>query len=102
MRLEGIEQPNLGDESPLSLFEKTLEHEQHITRCIFELKDLARSESDHATDVFLEWFVNEQVEEEATTDDLVQKLKMIGDNPSGLYLLDNELGRRSAAASTSR
>ncbi len=71
VNLEAIAKPNISDETPLSLFEKTLEHEQHISKCIFNLKDLARAESDHATDVFLEWFVNEQVEEEASVQTVI-------------------------------
>ena len=58
VELDAIAKPELRDETPLSLFEKALEHEQHITQCIFNLKDLARAESDYATDVFLEWFVH--------------------------------------------
>ena len=58
VELDAIAKPELSNETPLSLFEKALVHEQHITQCIFKLKDLARAESDYATDVFLEWFVN--------------------------------------------
>ena len=95
VKLESIPKPELGDETPLSLFEKALAHEQHITGCIFSLKDLARSESDHATDVFLEWFVNEQVEEEATVSGIIAKLRMVNDDGYGLLMIDNELGNRS-------
>lgn len=92
--LDAIGKPEVGDVSPLDLFEKGLAHEQHITACIFKLKDLARSESDHATDVFLEWFVSEQVEEEATTQGVIDQLRMVKDNPSGLFLIDRELSAR--------
>ncbi|QEG21150.1 ferritin [Mariniblastus fucicola] len=92
--LESIGKPEVGDVTPLELFEKGLAHEQHITSCIFKLKDLARQESDHATDVFLEWFVNEQVEEEATTQTVIDQLRMVKDNPSGLFLIDRELSAR--------
>ena len=88
--------PEIGDESARSLFEKTLSHEQHITSCIFKLKDLARAESDHATDVFLEWFVNEQVEEEASTRAVLDQLKLVDGNPNGLFMIDRELGNRPA------
>lgn len=94
--LDAIGKPEVGDVAPLDLFEKGLEHEQHITACIFKLKDLARSESDHATDVFLEWFVNEQVEEEATTRGVIDQLRLVKDNPSGLFLIDRELSARKA------
>jgi ferritin len=94
VHLTSIEGPKISDESPLSLFTKTLEHEQHITACIFKLKDLARAESDHATDNFLEWFVAEQVEEEASTSAVLDQLKLVDGNPSGLFLIDRELGVR--------
>ena len=67
-----------------------------MTEQINECVTLAIAENDHATNTFLQWFVAEQVEEEATADDLVQKLKLIGDNPSGLFMLDTELGQRKA------
>lgn len=92
--LDAIGKPEVGDATPLELFEKSLAHEQHITQCIFKLKDLAKKESDHATDVFLEWFVNEQVEEEATTQGVIDQLRLVKDNPSGLFLIDRELSAR--------
>lgn len=92
--LDAIGKPEVGDVSPLDLFEMGLSHEQHITSCIFKLKDLAREESDHATDVFLEWFVTEQVEEEATTQGVIDQLRLVKDNPSGLFLIDRELSAR--------
>lgn len=96
VELQPIAKPDVGDESALSLFEKAYLHEQHISQCIFELKDLARAESDHATDVFLEWFVNEQVEEEANARAVIDQLKMVDGNPNGLYMIDRELAGRKA------
>lgn len=96
--LHALEKPHLGEESPLSMFEKALAHEQHITACIFKLKDLAREESDHATDVFLEWFVNEQVEEEASTQTVIDKLKLVDGSPNGLFMIDRELSDRQPEA----
>ena len=98
VHLEAIGKPEIGKETPLSLFEKALAHEQHVTKCIFELKDLAGKESDHATDVFLEWFVTEQVEEEASTRSVIDQLKLIDGNPNGLFLIDRELANRQAEA----
>jgi ferritin len=92
--LDAIAKPTVGDTNPLDLFEKSLSHEQHISSCIFKLKDLARQESDHATDVFLEWFVSEQVEEEAATSAVIDQLRMVKDNPSGLFMIDRELAGR--------
>jgi ferritin len=96
--LAEIRRPEIGNETPMSLFQKSLAHEQHITGCIFKLKDLARSESDHATDVFLEWFVKEQVEEEASVQSVIDQLRLIDGNPNGLFLIDRELAGRKAEA----
>lgn len=96
VKLTAIGRPEISDETPLSLFEKALAHEQHITQLIFRLKDVAREESDHATDVFLEWFVNEQVEEEASTRAVVDQLKLVDGNPNGLFMIDRELAGRQA------
>ena len=96
VELHALDKPSVSGESPLSLFEKAFAHEQHITACIFKLKDLAREESDHATDVFLEWFVNEQVEEEASTRTVIDQLKLVEGNPNGLFMIDRELSNRQA------
>jgi ferritin len=78
----------------LDLFEKTLAHEQTITRWINDLMDLAIKEKDHATRIFLQWFVTEQIEEEENDREIIAKLRLIGDNGQGLLMLDNELGTR--------
>ena len=78
----------------LQMFEETLKHEQFITGCINDLTDLAVKEKDHASQIFLQWFVTEQVEEEENDRELIGKLKLIGDNGYGLLMLDNELGTR--------
>ena len=96
VNLTAIAGPKISNETPTSLFEKSLAHEQHITSCIFKLKDLARSESDHATDNFLEWFVAEQVEEEAATRGVLDQLKLVDGNSSGLFMIDRELSSRPA------
>jgi len=69
-------------------------HEQHITGCINDLVYLAIDEKDRATQIFLDWFVNEQVEEEATADNVVQQLKLVGDKGQGIFMIDRELGTR--------
>lgn len=94
VKLSPIPAPEVKDETALSLFEKSLAHEQHISQCIFKIKDLARAESDHATDVFLEWFVTEQVEEEASARAVIDQLKMVDGNPNGLFMIDRELAGR--------
>lgn len=78
----------------LQMFEETLKHEQFITRCINELTELATVEKDHASRIFLQWFVTEQVEEEENDREIIGKLKLIGDNGYGMLMLDNELGTR--------
>lgn len=80
--------------SLLGMFEQTLQHEMFITSSINELTELAVSEKDHATQIFLQWFVTEQVEEEENDRELIGKLKLIGDNGYGLLMIDNELGTR--------
>jgi ferritin len=76
-------------------FDEAYAHEQFITRSINEVMDLALKEGDHATAVFLQWFVTEQVEEEDSTSAVVRKLEMIGDNKGLLFSLNKELGARS-------
>ncbi len=93
--LTAIEAPQIEWESPLAAFEAAYAHEQHVTELINKLVDLSLQESDHATNAFLQWFVNEQVEEEATADGIVQKLKLIkGDGP-GIFMIDQQLSQRS-------
>jgi ferritin len=84
-------------ESPLAVFEDALRHEQLVTGWINELADLAFAEKDHATSSMLQWFIDEQVEEEATTSEIVERLKLIGDSKGALFFLDNELKSRKSA-----
>ena len=92
--LKAIAAPPNKWKNPLDVFKAVYEHEQKVTDLINKLATLAQKESDHATGVLLHWFINEQVEEEANADGLIQKLKLIGDNSSGLFLLDQELAAR--------
>lgn len=80
--------------SPLAAFEQAYAHEQMVTGRINDLVNLAIDERDHATNGFLQWFVTEQVEEEATADAVVQKLKLIGDDGGGMFMVDQEMGAR--------
>ncbi len=80
--------------SLMNFFQETLKHEQFITKSINELTELAVNEKDHATQIFLQWFVTEQIEEEENDREIIGKLKLIGDNGYGLLMLDNELGTR--------
>ena len=92
--LAAIQQPPTTFESPLDMFTKTLEHEQFITRSINDLMELAIAEKDHASQIFLEWYVTEQVEEEENDNDIIAQLNFIQDNPQGLMMLDRELAGR--------
>ncbi|MCK4632170.1 MAG: ferritin [candidate division Zixibacteria bacterium] len=80
--------------SALDVFEGALSHEQKVTGLINNLMDIALAEKDHASNIFLQWFVNEQVEEEATAKGVVQQLKMLGDSKAGMFQIDRELGQR--------
>ena len=92
--LGAIEQPTQEWPSPLAMFEGTLEHEQKVTGLINGLADLALELRDHATLQELQWFIGEQVEEEASADDMVKKLRLVQGAPGGLYEIDKELAAR--------
>jgi ferritin len=93
--LQPIEAPPSKWESPKKVFEEAYQHEQKVTQSINELVELAKAEKDHPAELFLQWFVKEQVEEEASANEITQKLHMIGEEGSGLLMLDSELGARS-------
>ena len=92
--LKPIEGPQTKWDSSLAVFEAVSKHEQKVTSLINNLVDLAIEEKDHATNSFLQWFVNEQVEEEASADGIVQQLTMMENAPGGMFMLDRELGQR--------
>jgi len=97
VELEAIEKPRKEYKDVVEMFEETLSHEQEVTLRINELATLADKEKDHATSAFLQWFINEQVEEEATVRDILDKLKLAGSSGSGLFMINNELGARTFA-----
>ncbi len=97
MVLAAIAAPPSDWPSPLAAFEAALAHEKHMTDNIAKLADLAQGENDHATNNLMQWYVTEQVEEEANVDDIVNKLKMVGTDGAGLFLIDRELKSRQAA-----
>jgi ferritin len=92
--LASVEGPETSWASPQAAFAQAYKHEQKVTASINKLVDLARAEGDHAAEVFLAWFVTEQVEEEASASAIVEKFKLAGDNPGALLMLDHELGKR--------
>ncbi len=98
--LKAIEQMPVEFDSILSIVEKTLEHEQHVTALINNLLDIAVEERDHATQSFLKWFVDEQVEEEANVTEILDSLKLIDVKGNGLFMLDRELRQRTFVDAT--
>jgi len=94
VKLMTIAQPPTEFGSPLEMFEKTLEHEKFVTKCINDLVNLAVREKDHATNIFLQWFVTEQIEEEANDNEIISKLKLVGNEGNGLFMIDKELATR--------
>ncbi len=92
--LDAIGKPPVEWKSVLDTFEAALDHERKVSSMINNLVTLAREENDHMTDNFLQWYVAEQVEEEASAGEVVRKLKLIGDSGGGRFMIDNELGQR--------
>ena len=93
--LQTIEAPPTEWSSPLNAFEETLKHEQKVTGLINDLVFLAREERDNAAEIFLQWFVTEQVEEEDNVNTILAQLRLIKDKPQGLFMLDKDLGQRT-------
>ena len=92
--LEAIEKPPTEWKSPLDVFEATYEHEVKVTSMINDLVNMSMEEKDHATYNMLQWFVAEQVEEEASADEIRQQLRMIKEDGRGIMMLDRELKQR--------
>lgn len=98
VHLHSIEAPTREWSSPLDVFRAAYEHEQEVSQHINELVDAVIESRDHAANVFLQWFVTEQVEEEANIADIVSRLELVGDEGRGILLIDQELAARSAVA----
>jgi ferritin len=94
VELQAIEAPPYAFRSPLDTFEQALEHEKEVTGRINDLYELSVRENDYPAQVFLNWFVTEQVEEEKSATDVVERLRMAGEDNAALLLLDSELGNR--------
>ncbi len=94
--LQAIDQPQVDFGSPLAVFEKVLAHEQHVTSLIHKLYAQAIKDEDYASQVFLNWFVTEQVEEEKTAATILETLKLIGDKSNAIFQMDHQLGKREA------
>ena len=96
--LDKIDRPDSEFGSILELFSAVLAHEQKVTGLINDLMTLATKEADHATQTFLQWFITEQVEEEQSVGEIIDRLKLAGESGAGLFMIDNELGTRVMAA----
>ncbi|MBN2031495.1 ferritin [bacterium] len=94
VKLMAIKEPPTEFGSPLEMFEQTLEHEKYVTQSINDLVELAIEQKDHATQIFLQWFVTEQVEEEANDNEIIDKLKLTGKEGGGLFMINRELAAR--------
>lgn len=94
VELKKLEAPKVKADSPADIFEQVLEHERYITKRIHKLYDLAEKEDDYPLKTLLHWFIEEQVEEEDTTSSILEKLQLIGEQGTSLYVLDRELARR--------
>lgn len=92
--LEAIEKPPSNFSSPVDVFEKTLKHEKKVTALIGKLYDLAEKVKDKAAVILLQWFITEQVEEEKNASSILEKLKMIGNKPQGILMVDGHMAKR--------
>lgn len=92
--LAALEAPIATWKSPVEAFAFALETERANSKQIYEVVEIAMEERDHATHTFMQWFVNEQIEEESLVNDMLQRLQLVGDNNTGLFLIDHELGLR--------
>lgn len=98
--LKPLDAPGTSPSKPLAIFERALENERRVTASINELYELVQKERDFASQPLLDWFVTEQVEEEATVSQIVDDLRRVGDQGEGLFILDKELGRRRESTAT--
>lgn len=96
--LQEIEKPYAEFKNILEVFKIVLEHEQKVTGLIHKLYEMVTKENDYASQIELQWFVTEQVEEEQTATTIVEQLRMIGDNKAALFMMDKEMAGRSTAA----
>jgi len=92
--LKAIDQPQMEWTSSKDIFEMVLEHEKKVTGLIYSLYELAIKEKDYPTQILLQWYINEQVEEEANATQIVEQLKMIEDRGTAVLMLDRQLGKR--------
>ncbi len=95
VELQAIQAPPSKFGTPVEIFEQVLKHELHVTELIHNLYAVAIEEKDYAAQMFLQWYVNEQVEEEASASEVLEKLKMVEGNNGALFFIDQELAART-------
>jgi len=98
VQLQPLGGPPVSFRNPLEVFEQVKLHEQGVTKSINELYGLALDDRDYASQVFLEWFITEQVEEEKNSSHILESVRRVGENQAALVMLDRELGQRGAAS----
>lgn len=101
VKLDAIDSPEQDFKGPEDIFSRTLKHEQKVTAMINNLVSVAREENDNATGIFLQWFVTEQVEEEASASEILQRIKLVGGKGDGLFMIDKDLAQRVFTAPVS-
>ena len=97
VKLQGMEEPPTTFKSPLAVMEAAFAHEKKVTASIRKLYELAEKEKDYPTQLMLQWFINEQMEEEKQAQDIIARLKMAGDSGAALLFLDSQMGSRGPA-----
>jgi len=96
VEIQALEKPTIEANNVTQVFETVLGHEQYITKRINKLYDLAKDENDYPLQTLLQWFIDEQVEEEEQASNILEKIKLVGDEGTSLYLLDRELAQRDS------
>ena len=96
VELAPIDKPQAKFKSPVDVFRQVLDHEQKVTAMINKLYELATKEKDYPTQIMLEWFITEQLEEEKSAGDILEQLKMIGDSPVSIVMMDRQLAARAS------
>ncbi len=99
VKLQAIEEPPAEFGSLLETFREVLKHEQKVTDCINKLYAMAKEDNDYRAEIFLQWFVTEQIEEEKGAQDIIDMLEMVGEKGQGLFMVDRQLGQRTAGGS---
>lgn len=94
VELEAIDKPDIDWESPLKVIEAVADHEAKVTGLINELVNCALDERDHASNIFLQWFVSEQVEEEASVGEVLDRMRLVGSDSAGMFAMDMEMSKR--------